>query len=842
MRLTLRTLLAYLDNTLDSRDSDAIKLKLAESSFATQLVQRIRDSLHNANLAAPAPNAVGPIEDANSISEYLDSTLSAEQIAEIERACLESDPHLAEAAACHQILTMVLGKPANVSAELRKRIYELPEREIEQIATGENFSSLAVPVEPNIVDPDVNQSLRDSTPEVNAASIDQLGALADEVPTAEASLLHGSSSVEPVGVADSGVSDAPTRLRQIEGADESRSSPATIGSADPAIAGSKPRSITDTEIYGGSIRPSRITPWLVSLAVIGLFLFALSQIFAPLMSPSKKLADTGDGDLGDGDLIGETEIPAEQSPRLIDVTPQTGEPASVSDASVESLPLPAPTLETDQEDVEPKTNEATPGEPRTNKPGSGEPKAGEPSGESALSMIDSPAEVVTETPDRPTVVPTPQSPAELVDSSPEREAAETATMKDDDVPAPPLGASTVPPTDNLDAPTASDGAGQSEPQQVAKITSADALVAMLAGEKWIELRKGAPVNTDAVLVCAPTFQAELISNDNLRTTVLGPTKFQWQLNQETQPVLSIRNGRVLISPGEPQATVNLSLAGQPVQIEFSEASHVAAISVTHSRKPGLDPLIPENHTAVRSIIAVQGAISVMEIGNENTDPKRSVEVGQQWVMTGKNLPTVSEIEPMPSWVQPSDGTERSLEANARKGLMGLLADGDQTLEIALREATSFRQSEVAALAAQTLLELGKGDVYFDGVGILNQKKQRAYWPDHFLALQRVVDQGVESASELRDSIQRMDSANGESIMRLLAGYSQQQLTEGGDLELVEFLDSPSMAVRVLAIENLRRISDTTNYYPAEQENAVRREPYIRKWMVRQEKGTIRWPE
>ena len=48
-------------------------------------------------MAAPSPDAVGPIADANAISEYLDSTLSAEQIAEIERACLESDPHLAEA-------------------------------------------------------------------------------------------------------------------------------------------------------------------------------------------------------------------------------------------------------------------------------------------------------------------------------------------------------------------------------------------------------------------------------------------------------------------------------------------------------------------------------------------------------------------------------------------------------------------------------------------------------------------------------------------------------------------------------------------------------------------------
>ena len=124
----------------------------------------------------------------------------------------------------------------------------------------------------------------------------------------------------------------------------------------------------------------------------------------------------------------------------------------------------------------------------------------------------------------------------------------------------------------------------------------------------------------------------------------------------------------------------------------------------------------------------------------------------------------------------------------------------QTLETALREATSFRKSEVAALAGQTLLFLGRGDVYFDAVGILNQPDQRAYWTDHFLALQEIVNQGGQRAAKLRDSIERMDSANGDAIMRLLTGYSQQQLSDGGDLELVEMLDSPSMAVRVLAIE------------------------------------------
>ena len=43
MRLTLRTLLAYLDNTLDAQDAESLVVKLSESGFATQLVLRIRE-------------------------------------------------------------------------------------------------------------------------------------------------------------------------------------------------------------------------------------------------------------------------------------------------------------------------------------------------------------------------------------------------------------------------------------------------------------------------------------------------------------------------------------------------------------------------------------------------------------------------------------------------------------------------------------------------------------------------------------------------------------------------------------------------------------------------------
>ncbi len=125
MRLTLRTLLAYLDDTLDADEVKAIGQKVADSDTAQELIAQIKQVTRRRRLTTPPEEGPGSELEPNTIAEYLDNELSEDQVARVEQVCLRSDVHLAEVAACHQILTIVLGEPILIPPTSKDRMYKL---------------------------------------------------------------------------------------------------------------------------------------------------------------------------------------------------------------------------------------------------------------------------------------------------------------------------------------------------------------------------------------------------------------------------------------------------------------------------------------------------------------------------------------------------------------------------------------------------------------------------------------------------------------------------------------------------------------------------------------------
>src|SRR5262249_61915103 len=99
MRLTLRTLLAYLDDTLEPTQAKAIGHKIAESPTAQEIIDRIREVVRRRRLTTPPLTGPGAKLDPSMVAQYIDSTLSAAGAAEVAANRPENDGYPAQTAA-----------------------------------------------------------------------------------------------------------------------------------------------------------------------------------------------------------------------------------------------------------------------------------------------------------------------------------------------------------------------------------------------------------------------------------------------------------------------------------------------------------------------------------------------------------------------------------------------------------------------------------------------------------------------------------------------------------------------------------------------------------------------
>ncbi len=764
MRLTLRTLLAYMDDILDPADHEDLGEKIEASDFATELIHRSRDTVRRLRLGAPpvidesSDDVLDGVNlsDPNAVAEYLDNTLPPEQVAEFERMCLEQglepDMHLAEVASCHHVLTMVLGEPAEVDAALKSRMYKLPE----QIAGGEKLR-----IEPS----------------------------------------HSAPPVAP----------PPQALPPQEAVPPVQAAPPAPQSA-PVVTNELPDYLREAAAAQRSSRRWAIGTTLAALAGIVFWFASVPEAEPPgeLASQEQELAGLSAGQLdiaGLDDMVGtepsisedtNTEAPPfDPGPGEVSAAPpfQPGDAEPVTEAEPEmdlapvvDLPFEAiPPAAELAEDLESPTTEAeTPEYPRTETP-EADPLAdalGGGEAEAPLLVASVPKTPVEEAP----MVELPVADEGLGEITDETEFGDQETDT---------------------APTG--------PQQLGNYPgNNDVLLAFNSNrEKWMRIAPRTPITTGDRLLTLPKYRTHVVLAD-LNAYLCGATQLRIPvdgfdtLSPNTELHLQMVYGRLLLSAGlnGSQVAMRIEDEQREQQREFHlEGSASLAVDVDRLFVPGSDY---ENEAAPTKATWYLTTGSV----------EWPTPAGGTQTITGPAMWTTIDgideiptpVDELPQWIDREPVT--NVEFRARNNLAQELSPGEpvgiRLLELTEGEGLG-RQKEVRILAAASSLYVGEFEPL---VKALNDSDQSRAWDEHLRDLRQALALSPEVAQQVR---QALVSNRGEEaaadLMEMLLGYDDQQIGQSRDavqtgavLKLLEWLDHDSLDYRVLASHNLQEIT------------------------------------
>lgn len=759
MRLTLRTLLAYLDEIpLPPEELQGLKEKIDESEFAQGLIQRIRSALRRLRLGAPKVDGKGMGLDANTVAEYLDNTLPAERVPDFERVCLESDVHLAEVAACHQILALVVSEPANVPADLRERMYLLPEKVSQRVAGKPKEPAAPVPVSGN----------GSNAPEETVAGLSQV-------------------EVQPAAVTE----------RQ-------------------------PAKASLPEYLRRSHWPTW-KPWFVTAALV------LLMVAAAVMA----LGKLDENHVLIGPLLRWTRSSDERKAALV-MSQERAARRTETAKKVAPLPTtPSTTEERTTDGASQVAGSPTEGDASERQPGEAVPPAAAP-------------EVPVQPPPETSQTKMPEAARDALGATPPggRTVAAAAAPSESDSAAKPSEPTPAPMPPEAAAPgQAEAGSTPAAAKTVAPSAQAE-IGRLLPGERkhvlarwdaprelWYRLPEREVLRPGELLFVLPSYRPQLAFTSGIQSLLIGPCYLELlPPSEETPSGFAITSGAALLdTAGVGGSSITVRLAGRTGLLKFVTPDATLAVEVTRRLPLGHDPALV-GAVATARLVATSGQFEWYEEGQ----PVLAFSRDQEVHFAEGLAPAIADHASIPEWVQ---GVElREIDLRASRDLEPLLAV-DRPLSLSLREQVSHRQVEVAALAIHSLALLGE---FEPAIAALHNERFSPYWKTLIQALQLALVVHPRAADELQAAWQKQRPDDAAVLYRLLWGFSNEQLLAGDDQRLVQMLEHPALDVRVLAFDNLQRITGRTYLYRPEREPSIQRRP-LQDWKTALSKGEIRWP-
>jgi hypothetical protein len=755
MRLTLRTLLAYLDRVLPADQLTDLKSRVESNENSSKIIERLQEVLKESRLSAPKVDGKGFDGDPNIVAAYLDGSLPSDQIADFEKLCLESDRHLAEVSGVHRILADIIELERNEPSSDRSEIVA---------ATAEFL-----------------------TPELRA----KMTALPGEDLTRSRFAPGTKTRPSANGVAERVVAKAATSSSEHPsppGKDSELAAPPVVGAGgdhDAHAAAPPPvpkRKLEVPEYMREKSRPM----WPLALAgavflvaLVGATWVAINRPFNTEVAQNNNVDDGVQVEKANTDKVAKETATKANADKIDKGTSKKKTGSSIIEPGFES-----------------ETNSSTEEEAS---------KSEVESTERITSEVDTAEEMPADVGTEKTVVEPDAIAKKTASSDVEAVATEKVPTDDPVVTTVPEEASEATPEPAKISPASMLDLGRLAP-------GAEVLIRFDAKKgEWLRAAPRSVLYTGENFIVPPFFQPQLTFRSGVQATVVGPAAVSAKLASKDIVSVDIDDGRVLLlGTGMESQVVPVTTGSVAGEVILVDAGSDAAIEVRKYLPPGSDPLAePDPRVTVVTIFAIHGPVVWQEQGGE---PVTIAPSHVRVIIRGTTLNDELTKGPhaSPEWIEGNRlSTLDKITANAIEPQL----KSDRALPLALKELPP-RRSEVQAFAGRTLALLGD---YEDILTALSHDVLRqAYWKQDVETLRAEVARNPERAAAVKSALDRFCSGRSELLFRFLCGYSPEQLVEGGAEELVGSLESSDRDVRAFAIVNLQSITgNLANYNPSE---------------------------
>jgi hypothetical protein len=780
MRLTLRTLLAYLDDVLDPVDKEELATKIESSEFAEDLVHRTRDAVRRLRLSAPQVIGTGMGLDPNTVAEYLDNVMPPDQVGDFERICLESDVHLAEATACHHVLTMVLGEPADVDPIARQRMYTI---------ASEAKERRQIRMEPAHTAPTVAIAAAGAMPAAAVAPTVSLPPRAVEVPEYLRTGAWWQSTGAVISLAT--VVLIGTAIVLLSGL------PGWLG-GKPAL-----EPITAQKTAPPVETPTATTPELTAPAP------AESPSAAPLGAPPQPLTP-GIPSLAAG--------AANASPPV-----ETEQPAATTSPSGTPPQQPA------------TTDVGAAGPPAETAPASDDFAANLASTQPAASLPALPgptpatAPAGNESPAAPPITLPSAPPAETLSSSTPPPTATTPAA----VPGEPSASDIKVPPDDATPPVPLD-IGTYMGSKTVLLRYDDKAGA------WFRIEPRAAVMPGERLLSLPEFRPKVALASGIHLDISGGTAVIMGAAAEgsaADPAIEVVYGRiVLVNPTNNDQQVRLKLGPNAGVAKIARNKTLAA-EVERKFVPGQDPRQTPAPVETR-LFAPDGGVVWNDAAGE-----KAIEKPSRWTLTAAGAADIADDAAPPEWIDHEPIVQLSEQRYGAPVIESTLVSNVPAVTQLLELFQGSSRKEVKSLVARSSIHVGLFQPFIDALRDSEQKANWKTHIDTLRTAMALSPESANKVWQaLAD--QRGKPAAGDLYEMLCSyspeqvGQTPEQIKSGPLVKLINWLEDDSLDYRVLAVRDLAEITGK-QFMQNPAAKLQERTQNVRRWRDRLEAGELK---